>query len=99
AGISIPQIGGSAALLMSISGGLAPDVLECGQADLSSFIEQGFLLPLDDYLKAIPAETLWERAPKQVWEETKRIGPDGKSHCYALPKSYSVATLKVRRDL
>ena len=65
-GISIPQIGGSAATLMAIAGGVAPDVLECSEEDIPSFVEQNFLLPLDEYLKNIPEEALWERAPRQV---------------------------------
>src|SRR5689334_25298722 len=46
AGIQIPQIGASAALLMSIAGGVAPDVMELSQDNLYSFVQQGFLVPL-----------------------------------------------------
>lgn len=99
AGISIPQIGGSAPLLMSIAGGLAPDILECTQEDLANFVEQGFLVPLDDFVKDIPREVLLDRAPQQVWDAARIVGPDGQRHLYALPSGYTVTTLKVRRDL
>jgi len=99
AGIKIPQIGGSAPILMAIAGGVAPDVLDCYQQDIHSFVEQGFLAPLDGYLKDIPREELWERAPKQLWDSVKLRGPDGKEHIYALPTRFGVSTLKVRRDL
>ncbi len=98
-GINIPQIGGSAATLMAIAGGVAPDVLECSEEDIPNFVEQNFLLPLDEYLKDIPEEALLERAPRQVWDETRWVGPDGKKHIYVLPGGYSVSALKIRRDL
>jgi multiple sugar transport system permease protein len=99
AGISIPQIGGSAAILMAIAGGVAPDVIESTQQDIHNFVQQGFLAPLDEYLAGIPEEELWERAPRQVWAAARFRGSDGQEHIYALPKRFDVSTMKVRRDL
>jgi len=99
AGIRIPQIGSTAALLMSIAGGIAPDVVESESAELHTFVQQGFLLPLDDYLRAIPEAERYERAPKRVWDGARMVGPDGKEHVYAVPWGYSVTCIKVRRDL
>ena len=77
AGIRIPQIGSTAALLMAIAGGIAPDVVESQGVELYDFVQQGFLLPLDEYIGAIPEEERYEMAPKRVWDAARIVGPDG----------------------
>ena len=52
------QIGGPAAesnLLLAFAGGTAPDVVYVNFRSSASYIQQGFLMPLDDYLKRDPA--------------------------------------------
>jgi len=99
AGIRIPQIGSTAALLMAIAGGIAPDVVESQGVELYDFVQQGFLLPLDEYIGAIPEEERYEMAPKRVWDAARIVGPDGEEHLYAVPRGFAVTCIKVRRDL
>ena len=52
------QIGGPAAesnLLLAFAGGTAPDVVYVNFRSSASYIQQGFLIPLDGYLKNDPA--------------------------------------------
>ena len=98
-GIQIPQIGSSAALLMAIAGGVAPDVLESSHENLYGFVQQGFLVPLDEYIEGIPEHELYERAPKQVWDAARLRGPDGEVHLYAMPYTYAVSAFRIRHDV
>jgi len=98
-GIRIPQIGGSASILMAIAGGIAPDVLDCPVGGIHNYVEQNFLVPLDEYVAGIPTEAMHDRAPENVWDAARLGGPDGKEHLYAVPTGFDVATLKVRHDL
>ena len=99
AGIQIPQITGSAALLMAIAGGIAPDVIDCYGTAIHDYAEQKFLLPLDDYIARFPEAERLSRAPRSVWDAARLRGADGRDHVYAIPAGFSVGTLKVRHDL
>jgi len=99
AGINIPQITGSAALLMAIAGGIAPDVLDCYGTAIHDYAEQEFLLPLDDYVGGFQEAERLARAPKAVWDSARLKGPDGVERLYAIPAGFSIGTLKVRHDL
>ncbi|MHB9106697.1 MAG: extracellular solute-binding protein [Armatimonadota bacterium] len=91
--------------LMSMAAGSAPDVLQVNFRQSESFIRQGFLLPLDDYIKQ------WEEAPggkeelartipsPRLWDVARRVGPDGKEHTYCLPPMLYVMTLMYRKDV
>src|SRR4029079_17809890 len=67
--------------------------------NLQNFVDQGFLVPLDDYLGDVAPADLYERAPKQVWDAARLRGPDGREHLYAIPISYAVKALKIRHDV
>lgn len=98
-GIQIPQISAESSVLMAIAGGIAPDVLEFSQNTLYNYVQQGFLLPLDDMIGQMDPQQMSQRAPLQAWEAARIVGPDGKRHYYAIPNSYWVSCLKIRRDL
>jgi ABC-type sugar transport system permease subunit/ABC-type glycerol-3-phosphate transport system substrate-binding protein len=90
--------------LMAMAGGVAPEVLYVNFRISETFISQGFLYPLDDYVaqweQEVGKETLNKLIPPQVWRVIKRKGPpDGKEHIYAIPYGVVVMALMYRKDL
>ncbi|MCC5843270.1 MAG: extracellular solute-binding protein [Verrucomicrobia bacterium] len=71
--------------LMAIAGGVAPDVMYLNFRRSDTYIRQGFLAPLDDYLAEMPEAELAERVHEKVWPVIRRPGPDGTEHTWALP--------------
>jgi ABC-type glycerol-3-phosphate transport system substrate-binding protein len=71
--------------LMAIAGGVAPDVMYLNFRRSDTYIRQGFLAPLDEYLADMPEEELNERVHEMVWPVIRRPGPDGTEHTWALP--------------
>jgi multiple sugar transport system substrate-binding protein len=84
--------GGTGGDLLAIAGGVSPDVFSLYFKSMHSYIEQGFVLPLDGYLDT------WEGlkdVPAQLWPVA--TGRDGKRYgaIYNWPTSYLI----YRRDL
>lgn len=71
--------------LLAIAGGVAPDVMYLNFRRSDTYIRQGFLAPLDDYLTDLSAEELAERVHEKVWPVIRRRGPNGEKHVWALP--------------
>ena len=91
------QIQGQAAesnLLLAFAGGSAPDVIYVNFRSSASYIQQGFLMPLDDYLRRDPAAM-------------KHINPTllpvlrgaGRGHIYSVPYLAAVQALYYRKDM
>lgn len=78
--------------LMSMAGGTAPDVFYVNFRKLESFVKQGFVLPLDEFIARDP-ETL-EGIHQQILDV---IRVDGKVYC--IPYQQWVMALYYRRDL
>ncbi len=97
-GISIKGIGDANALL-AIAGGTSPDVIYVNFRQSETYIQRGFLAPMDEYLKNIPEDLQNLRVAKPVWPVIRRKGPDGKEHVYALPYGLLVRVLCYRKDL
>ena len=81
----------SDATLMSIAGGTAPDIFDVYYQSMGTYIEQGFIAPLDEYIDK------WEgkdKVPPQCWPVV--TGQDGKRYgaVYLWPTVYLV----YRRD-
>lgn len=92
-----PQIGGPAAeasLPLAFAGGTAPDVVYVNFRNSATYISQGFMMPLDDYLKRDP-EALTRVRP----EVLKVMQAVGHGHIYSLPYAQYVQALYYRRDL
>jgi len=104
-GIKIPQIDATSLVLMAIAGGVAPDILEFSSDNVHDYVQQNFLVPLDDYVKDLDPAEMYARAPKAVWDAASIRGPDGTLHLYAIPTTldfsgtFDVTALKVRHDL
>lgn len=91
------QIAGPAAessLLLAFAGGTAPDVVYVNFRQSSSYIGQGFLLPLDDYLARDPE--VMARLKPEVRAVLRDIG---EGHVYSVPYAQFVQALYYRKDL
>ncbi len=91
------QIGGPAAesnLLLAFAGGTAPDVVYVNFRSSASYAQQGFLIPLDDYLRRDPA------ALAHIQPTLLPILKDaGHGHIYSLPFLAAVQALYYRKDM
>ncbi len=87
-------------VLLAIAGGVSPDVIYVNFRQSDSYIQQGFLAPLDDYIAKLPPGAFEERVAAPVRPVIRRKGPpDGKEHVYALPYTMIVSTMIYRKDL
>ena len=86
--------------LMAMAGGVAPEVLYVNFRQSETYISQGFLHPLDEYVAQWESEEdLGKLIPPQVREVITRRGPDGKEHTWAIPYGVVVMALQYRKDL
>ncbi len=86
--------------LMAMAGGVAPEVLYVNFRQSETYISQGFLHPLDEYVEEWEKEEdLSKLIPPQVWEVIRREGPDGKEHVWSIPYGVVVMSLQYRKDL
>lgn len=86
--------------LMAMAGGVAPEVLYVNFRQSETYISQGFLYPLDEYVeKWEREEDLSKLIPPQVWKVIRRKGPDGKEHVWSIPYGVVVMALQYRKDL
>ena len=103
--IGTESSGGETDILMAMAGGVAPDVLTVNFRQSETFISQGFLYPLDAFVKD------WQSTPagraelrriiptEEVWHVIRRIGPDGQPHVWAIPPILYVNTFWYRKDV
>ena len=97
-GISIPGMGMETEPLLAMAGGVAPDILYVNFRISESYISQGFLYPLDEYVekwqKEDPEEFKKAIYPS-IWPVIKREG-----HVWAIPYGgVLVMGLMYRKDL
>ena len=98
-GISIEGVATDSRVLMAIAGGLGPDVMNFGFRQSDSYVSQGFLYPMDEFLERYDEEEVNSRIPGPVLPVVRRKGPDGTKHWYALPSEIGVRALAYRKDL
>jgi multiple sugar transport system permease protein len=98
-GIAIGNAGMETGPLMAIAAGIAPHVLYVNFRKSNSYIMQGFLSPLDEYLKRMRPGELRDMVVPSVEPVLHREGPGGGVHWWALPISNHVITLYYRKDL
>ncbi|MCC7517904.1 MAG: extracellular solute-binding protein [Verrucomicrobiae bacterium] len=96
--LQIEGRGSDTAPLMSIAGGSSPDIIYVNFRISDTYISQGFLQPLDEYLAKMSPEERAERLPKTVLPVVYRHGPGGK-HYWAMPQRVLATVLIYRRDL
>lgn len=79
---------------MAMVGGTAPDVKMIGATELGRYVDQGFLYPLDEYVKNWKGKYRLEGPWRKLFV---RRGRDGKEHIYALPFVISCPALAYNR--
>ena len=85
--------------LMAIAGGVAPDVLYVNFRQSDTYIQNGFLYPLDKFMEEMPEEEQSLRVPLPSWPVIRRAGADGETRTWALPYGAYVRVLSYRKDL
>ena len=90
--------------LLAIAGRVAPDILYVNFRRSDTYIQQGFLHPLDrpedGYLSSMSQEDLDFRVHEKIWPVIHRKGPGGKKHVWALPYGGALGkVLLYRKDL
>ena len=98
-GIEIEGMSMDAAPLLAIAGGVAPDILYVNFRQSDTYIRNGFLYPLDEYINNVDSTLLDLRVPDPVWPVIKREGKDRKESTWALPYETLVRVLMWRKDL
>lgn len=91
-GVNIQGPAMESGLLMALAGGVGPDVIYVNFRQLYSFIDQGFLYPLDEFVKADkkPLEKIHPNITKVLWQD---------GHIYTIPYAQFVQALYYRKDL
>ena len=85
--------------LMQIAGDISPDIIYVNFRFSGTYIEKGYLKPLDSYMKGMSQAEIDRRVPPAIRDVCYRMGPDGKKHWYTLPTERVVLALTYRRDL
>ncbi len=90
--------------LLAIAGRSAPDILYVNFRKSDTYIQQGFLYPLDrpedGYMTAMADEELDLRVHPKIWPVIRRTGPGGERHTWALPYGGALGrVLLYRKDL
>lgn len=91
-GLSISGPAAESGLLMAIAGGTAPDVMYVNFRQMEQYINQGFLYPMDEYIKKDPD------ALKGIHPEITKV-INFKGHYYCIPYFQCVMALYYRKDL
>lgn len=100
-GIRIDTLATEVTTIMMIAGDIAPDVLLMNFRSLDTFVSQGMVASLDEYVAQAEAEGIdvAARILPQVKDVVYRPWPDGQRHLYALPMQFLVVGLYYNREL
>lgn len=75
--------------LLSIAGGMSPDILYINFRKSDNYIRNNFLYPLDKpedgYFSALTKDEINFRVHQKLWPVIKRKGPDGETHIWSMP--------------
>lgn len=98
------QVEGVESDLLAIAGGMAPDVLYVNFRKSDTYIQQGFLYPLDrsedGYLTSMTENERADRVNEKIWPVIRRRGPNGETHVWALPYGGALGkVLLYRKDV
>ncbi len=98
-GATIQGVGIDSAPLMAIAAGISPDVIYVNFRKSDSYIRQGFLYPLDEFMGSLSKAELNEIVLPSVKPVLYREGPDDTEHWWAMPYGNLVIALFYRKDL
>ncbi len=91
-GLQVQGPANESGILMAIAGGMAPDVMYVNFRQMESYIKQGFLAPLDEYLARDPLVL-------ETMHPNIRNVLNVRGHTYALPYQQWVQALYYRKDM
>lgn len=103
-GISIEGMGMDSGPLMAIAGGVSPDILYVNFRQSDTYIQEGFLYPLDKpedgYVSSLDPESWAFRVHPKVEPVIRRKGTSGKKQVWALPSGGVLGKVMLyRKDL
>ncbi len=100
-GLSIQNMNVEASTIMMIAGGIAPDVIRMQFRSSDSYIQQGIVAPLDEYLSEMPEEgrEILGSIPSQILPVLRKQGPEGGTHVYGLPLNLMVTGLYYNKEI
>jgi multiple sugar transport system permease protein len=98
-GLRIQGKGNEITPLMQIAADISPDVIYVNFRNADSYIQQGFLYPLDEFIVDMPKTELETRVPGPAWEVIRRSGRDGARHIWAMPYTTHVMVMQYRREI
>lgn len=87
------------AVTMSLAAGTAPDVIYSNLSKSTTFIQEGFFLPLEKYIEG--KKEIKANIHEKLWQVIKQAGPpDNKEHVYLLPYGTPlIMALYYRKDV
>ncbi len=98
-GIKLQNVAMDVGPLMAIAADIAPSVLYVNFRKSDSYIRQGFLHPLDEYVGELEQSELDEIVFPSIKPVIRREGPDSSEHWWAMPYGNFVIALYYRKDL
>lgn len=103
-GITVQGLAMDARPLMAIAGGVSPDVLYVNFRQSDTYIQQGFLHPLDlpedGYLSSMTPEEIDFRINPKIMPVIQRKGATGEKHVWAIPYGGALGrVVTYRKDL
>ena len=99
-GIQLENMSLDSAPLLAIAGGVSPDVIYVNFRQSSTYIENDFLYPLDEYVNKESKKDLELRVAKPIWPVIQRKkSKEDSEHIWALPYETLVRVLMYRKDL
>lgn len=103
-GITVEGMGMDSRPLMAIAGGVAPDILYVNFRQSDTYIQEGFLYPLDKaedgYMSGMTREEQDFAIHPKVRPVIRRKGPKGEEHIWAMPKGGVLGkVILYRKDL
>ena len=103
-GITIEGMSVDSKPLMAIAGGVSPDIIYVNFRQSDTYIQQGFLYPLDKpedgYFSAMSGDDKAFRVHPKVMPVVKRKGADGREHIWAMPSGGVIGKVVLfRKDL
>ncbi len=99
-GIQIENMDLDAGPLMAIAGGVSPDIIYVNFRQSATYIEKGFLYPLDEFVAGESEQNMNYRvsAPVMPVIKRKKTG-DNEDHYWCMPYETLVRVLLYRKDL
>lgn len=101
-GLRVEGVGAEIGPLMMIAGGISPDVLYVNFRKIDTYVRQGILLPLDEFIEKEKKDNpnFEDRFLPQVKPVIYRPSPeDSVDRCYAVPTRYLVMGLYYNKAL